>query len=148
MKTITNEIKAKYYNQYQFSHVCFEGISNSIWTIGVNVVFGYYVINGDFGKIYMDSISPLLLTPLEQIGDEDAINVFNIIGISTHLSDESKAIQCKELFTTNDFYTKQTNISASSYLKAFQYLQSKGYALPYMEYSVDDLIKLNVIKLK
>ncbi|MBY0386231.1 hypothetical protein K2X05_13825 [bacterium] len=33
-------------------------------------------------------------------------------------------------------------------LNSFQYLQSKGYALPYMDYSVDDLVELGVYKLK
>jgi hypothetical protein len=31
--------------------------------------------------------------------------------------------------------------------KSFQYLQSKGYALPYLDYSVEQLVKLKVYKL-
>lgn len=134
MEKITNEIKARIFAQYYYCQV-----------------LGKYVNSDELDAI--ENINPcevdyIEITPIKDMSNEDAINVFNIIGISTHLSDESKAIQCKELFTTNDFYTKQTNISASSYLKAFQYLQSKGYALSYMDYSVNDLVELGVYKLK
>lgn len=134
MKTITDNIKAKYFALYYYRQV-----------------LGKYVNSDELAPI--EIMNPCLvdyieLTKIEDISDDDAIEVFNIIGISNHLSNESKAIQCKELFATNRFYNQQTNIPAIGYLRAFQYLQSKGYALPYLDYSVSDLVELGLIKLK
>lgn len=39
-------------------------------------------------------------------------------------------------------------LTQTNYLKFYHLLQSKGYALPYMDYSVEDLVELGVYKLK
>jgi len=150
MKTITNEIKAKYYNQYQFSYVCFEGISNSIWSVGVSVVFGYYVTNGDRGKIDMDNVSALELTSLEQISDNDAIEVAKMFGYKETETLPLFVLKQKGRSISERFIDKQyASINGFTYIiKIYQYLQSKGYALPYGDYSVEDLVELGVIKLK
>jgi len=64
------------------------------------------------------------------------------------LSKESQIAQLKDLLSSPNFYNKQTNVSASSWLKAFQYMQRNGYALPNGEYSVEDQVELKIIKLK
>lgn len=146
MKKITNEIKAKYYNQYQFSHVCFEGIRNSIWNVGVSTVFGYYITNGDRGKIDMDNVSALELTPLGQISDDDCqwIANSNIVDFRDGLIGSWNGKELSELYDSvrNDIEL------FIEYTQVYQYLQSKGYALPFGDYSVEDLVKLGVIKLK
>ena len=82
----------------------------------------------------------LELTHIDKITDEHALELSKIIGGANHLSNESQIFQLKQLF--------KTNISASRWLKAFQYLYSKSYALPYGEYSVENLVELNIITLK
>jgi hypothetical protein len=145
MQTITNEIKAKYYNQYQFSHVCFEGISNSIWTVGVCVAFGYYIINGDYGKIYMENTSPLLLTSLEDISNEHAAKIPKL--------DFHNRI--RGTYTKEDLLNEIKIIGFLTSLEA-DLLRQLGYAIDFttivdgkvVTYSVNDLVELNVIKLK
>ena len=144
MQTITNEIKAKYYNQYQFSHVCFEGISNSIWTVGVCVAFGYYIINGDYGKIYMQNVSPLLLTSLEKISDKDSVEIAKLYGNEQLYHDSVDNLVKQGKHIINCFLNGTARLDGICY----QYLQSKGYAMPYQNYSVYDLVELNIIKLK
>lgn len=90
----------------------------------------------------------LELTHYEKISDEHALEVSRILGGASHLSKESQIVQLKDLLSSPNFYNKQTNVSASSWLKAFQYMQRNGYALPYGEYSIDALVGLNIIKLK
>lgn len=88
----------------------------------------------------------LFLKTLSSISDEDAIEVAGILGGSTHLSDESKIHQVNQLLNT-PFFTGQTNISASSWLNCFDFLRSKGYALPALGFSVHQLVSAGVIKL-
>ena len=90
----------------------------------------------------------LELTHIDKITDEHALELSKIIGGANHLSNESQIFQLKQLFSSPNFYVNQTNISASRWLKAFQYLYSKSYALPYGEYSVENLVELNIITLK
>jgi hypothetical protein len=90
----------------------------------------------------------LELTHYQKISDEHALEVSRILGGASHLSKESQIAQLKDLLSSPNFYNKQTNVSASSWLKAFQYMQGVGYALPNGEYSVEDQVELNIIKLK
>ena len=90
----------------------------------------------------------LLLTSLSLITDEDAVEVAKILGNCSHLSKESQISQVKELFSSPNFFVKQTNISAAKWLYVFQYLQSEGYALPYKDYSVEDLVELKIYEIK
>ncbi len=90
----------------------------------------------------------LELTHYQKISDEHALAVSRILGGASHLSKESQIAQLKDLLSSPNFYNKQTNVSASSWLKAFQYMQRNGYALPNGEYSVEDQVELKIIKLK
>lgn len=90
----------------------------------------------------------LELTPLSKISDEDAIEMANIIGNCSHISDESKVSQLNDLLSTPNFSNKQTNISASKWLVAFQTLTAKGYALPFHDLSIETLITYGWLKLK
>lgn len=90
----------------------------------------------------------LELTHYQKISDEHALEVSRILGGASHLSKESQIAQLKDLLSSPNFYNKQTNVSASSWLKAFQYMQRNGYALPNSEYSIEDLVGLKIIKLK
>jgi hypothetical protein len=147
MKTIIAEDKAKFYNQYQFTHSCFEGISNSIWHINHSLALGYYVVNGDFGKIYMNEASPLLLKSLSNVTDAEIIELFNMMFNKDH-SDKSDSFKIGIGKSWVDSYNRNAEMFVPfNYIKGYQYLQSKGYALRYMDYSVDDLVENKTIKL-
>lgn len=73
----------------------------------------------------------LLLTPLSDITEEDAKEV-NI--------DSAKAF--------HEYYDNCRDLSEMLDVGSIDYLRSKGCALPYLNYSVEDLIKLGWIKLK
>lgn len=109
----------------------------------------------------------LSLTPLTMITDEDAIEVARIATNkkNIHLTDT-----CKKgygfSFWVNNEKEYQINwernlklicLEATPYehllsnhdvVQCYQYLQSKGYALPYKQYSIDQLLKANVLRLK
>lgn len=83
----------------------------------------------------------LLLTPLDQITDEDRRNVLAIshrFGFRTYFSNVKYLI---------------TNMSTSELpmalcLEITDYLRSKGYATSWMQYSVPQLIEEGVLRLK
>jgi hypothetical protein len=95
-----------------------------------------------------DEIS-LLLKPLSEITDEDAIEIGKIL-ISPHaiyhVSNKEWLIKNYKYWIENGLVAVYSS-NAKSTLQAYQYLQSKGYALPYMEYSVEYLVKERVYKL-
>lgn len=95
--------------------------------------------------------SILLLTPLSQISDEDATNIYKIIlGQNCTESVENiifygKAF-CREYDTDNEFLEfSQTYWEIRN---TIDYLRSRGYALPWMGLSVETLVEYGWVKLK
>ena len=89
----------------------------------------------------------LELKPLSQIGDEDAIHGLKLI-ISSRNS--SAFDYCK---SQNYSIEQMVNYFNRHLVYDFKliltdYLRSKGYALPWMDLSVEDLIKYGWVKLK
>jgi hypothetical protein len=142
METITKEIKAKYFALYY-------GLPVIRWNQWNNEVpNGRVTMNIPMqgGNFTVDEGWYLELTPLEQISDEDAIwfckkNNFNY---DNSLLDSKSSYNLEEL--RNDINHLMNDLDFP--IKTHQYLQSKGYALSYLDYSVSDLVELNVIKLK
>jgi hypothetical protein len=137
-KTIPdNQIKARFLQLYQNTHVCFEGIGNSLWSVGNCSIKGSFINSGDRGKIYLNDIPALMIKPLKNITDEEA-----------------KQIEKSELdLAVNGVY------SAKTFLESYEVfgfliqtecdkLREFGYAVPYLNYSVQDLIDFGWIKLK
>mgnify|MGYP003407557212 CR=1 FL=1 len=119
---MTTEEKEQYFAQY--------------W--GQNVMFhsGAVRMNVDQNSIgYEKGFIELLST--ENISDYDAIHVSNIM-------DSFTATHFLKALSSKEYYIK--NIHATA--KAFDYLKEKGYALPFRQYSVQDLINEGVLKLK
>lgn len=86
----------------------------------------------------------LLLNPLSSITDEDAIEVAIICGRAN-----TSVGYAKEFITS--YFEKNvatTTIYNYQYFKSIDFLRSKGYALPYLNLSVDDLVQAAVFKLK
>lgn len=162
---ITPEIKARFFAQYWGQTVYLSFRSNRL-----HVVRGIIVSTDN---IYEDDC--LLLTPLSAISDEDAIQVAKIANSTSFLNQikwdvssdneyEFKTISSKWSFHSFDFDTtdgmvqmydedKPSGMPLNHY-GVFQYLQSRGYALPYYvtelsrTLSVDEQVELGLIKLK
>ena len=85
----------------------------------------------------------LNVTPLQNITDEDAIEVAKIWGDDGQSKIANKVIASRILDENYKAY-----FPFSTCFKIADYLRSRGYALPYMNYSVSDLVELGVFKLK
>lgn len=161
MKTeITLENKAKFFAQYWNQKIFFT--SNNQLNPHKNS-FGRLINNKDF----------LLLKHLSSITDEDAIEVAEIINISSYdfievfENNDTTAIKC--LLTSKkdgdcyggivyiykdgtiywDYHNKDKyNESEIRLLTAYDYLRSKGYALPWMGLSVEEMVEAGWIKLQ
>ena len=130
MKTITNENKVRFYAPYWHLNVAYGGNNTSADTIGYMLLdleeSGYNDEDFKYWKVY--------LKPLSDISDEHKVELSKI------LSNGKNELTINTAFNGSEW--KHLNYYAT------QYLQSKGYALPYMDYSVDDLVELEVIILK
>lgn len=105
----------------------------------------------------------LELTPLSQISDENAIEVAEMLIhrnfeiYNQKLGEESNAIKAFFDPDENDNYYlyKDLSFGGESYVanyfelpKVYDYLRSKGYAVPWRDLSVDDLVSYGWVKLK
>ena len=84
----------------------------------------------------------LILTDLKNITDEDAISIAKIFKI-----EEECLFVGKCLAKMKGDYSEEETFIYNQNAKAVDYLRSKGYALPFMEYSVDDLVKFDWVRL-
>ena len=119
--------------------------------------WGQYVLyfTSDFlrkiDNLTLDSVENddyLELKPLSQISDEDAIEVSKIFGLG-HLSGAIKELILSIFRTSiNDSGTTSSTNGIKNWLHVFDYLRSKGYALPWMDLSVEDLVEYGWVKLK
>ena len=173
---IANEIKARILAQYLGSVVELDNGGSKVRNRKLIAVGGwddelYIKLRlGEAGKnqfvhaVFIKEKSfSLCLKPLSSITDEDAIEVAKIMGLKdcvvfTGEGDEriiveeidATGIQCwiwhdGDIFVDNSF-TNET-ISNITPVAAYQFLQSKGYALSYMEYFVEDLVSEGIYKL-
>jgi len=119
----------------------------------------------------------LMLKPLSQISDEDAIEVAKIIepyfainnkglgrDFKIKVNRDSKVIRVTKAdfkvsiahsYVHDDTVNimtwqgvKETRLYPTTFLHAFDYLRSHGYALPFMGLSVEELINRGWVKLK
>ena len=136
----TLENKAKFFAQYWGQHL---------------IIMGSFLRIIDpltLGNIENDDI--LQLKPLSKISDEDALWTINnhyfkfenpILELSK-LKALTKEIHISYIFNdaTRHLILKPENLYPHNY----DYLRSKGYALPWMDLSVEDLIDYGWIKLE
>lgn len=122
----TLENKAKFFAQYFGQQVCY--VNGSYLTAAGNVTET---------TLRVPSLYVLLLTPLSKITDEDAIEVSKYECWNYEEDPTTSNIQSAKNCIVNCIEYKRgaTNIGT------YQYLQSKGYALPFHNLSVDDLVK-------
>lgn len=129
----TLENKAKFFAQY-WAQKCIIVSEKAI----VKQNIDSYFINRL--EVYNECF--LELTPLSQITDEDAIEVAIQLGWIDH--EEITQIHYAKEFLNNE---EDDNCSFKSYCFIVDYLRSKGYALPYMGLSVEELISYGWIKI-
>ncbi len=82
--------------------------------------------NASLQVVEMVDCKPILRL-LKDMTDQEAIEIGNIAGGMSHISDESKAFQIKELLATNGYYVKQTNLSGSQWNKIINYCREKSF---------------------
>lgn len=96
----------------------------------------------------------LELTHLSQIRDEDAIEVIRFFtpDINPDYVKQADKEEFEQFFLilSGDLLEEcaSNNYSPLVYQKTYDYLRSKGYALPYMGLSVEKLIEFGWVKLK
>lgn len=76
-------------------------------------------------EIYWQFWKPRL--ELEEISDQDALKVAELLGGASHLSKESQISQVKKLLKQR--HNAVTNITGMSWYKAWKYLESNGYKI-------------------
>lgn len=92
------------------------------------------------------NITHLELKSLSQISDEDCILIFNKFYTDSNLySDTKKIYDIKNAIKSN---FSEDVVFEEDFIFYTDYLRSKGYALPYMDLSVEDLVEYGWVKLK
>lgn len=86
----------------------------------------------------------LELTLLSQITDEDALFIGGLIDLGYF--DKKDIIELTKGCINSAIKGSSANIIC--WVNIFDYLRSKGYALPWMDLSVEDLVEYGWIKLK
>jgi hypothetical protein len=86
----------------------------------------------------------LILNSLSKIVDKDAIEIAKFYGNEQLYVDNFDNLISHGKHIINCFLRGTARLDGTCY----QYLTSKGYAMPYQNYSIEDLIKLNVYKIK
>jgi len=154
------ENKARFFAQYYGIEVLksdFDDFKEKNAVLAVNFEYSNVIKSG-----YLE------LTPLSKISDEDAIEVSKLLGyitkrtivrdtdcISIFLYTEDDCdvqptfnIQYDGYAYFNNGDTWEDNFQRGADVSAYDYLRSKGYALPFHDLSVEDLINYGWIRLK
>lgn len=158
MKTITTKVKEKIFQSNIGNNVIFDNkIMGILAGYKPTMLMGLIVIEDidNNTPIYKDwemLDTKLVLNPLKNISDEIAIEA-----IQMTVTEKYQEIKITSKDNNGIYYSFQPNRGGriNGFLdcnelvfNVYQMLQSKGFALPFMDYSVEDLVKLNVYKLK
>ncbi len=142
MKTITTNIKEKIFAQYFGAEYQYK---NNFGTYKDNVEFGHNTSS------HIGQGAVLRLKPLSKITDEDVTGVINM-GMDEPY--DQLEIESKDNDSVCFSFKPRRGGRISAILNytelmfdSYQLLQSKGYAMPCLSYSVDDLVELGVYKL-
>lgn len=159
MKKLTDEIRLAIFQQNIGSDIQITDLSDNEYStlIGIDQYHENHILTPSFPEPVGSCV--LLKRPLSSITDEEAKAILSIIN-SDHIfvkvvRDKSKVeIECKianesfrwiHLFNGGDIIMREN--SGAEYLKIYQYLHSRGFTLPYLDWSVEELVSNNVYKL-
>ena len=143
--------KAKFFSQYFGQIVLIEPDF---------IPFGEKLISTQLSGVDLDTLSEsdyLHLKPLSSITDEDALEVSKILGLIEPYIDSTNS----DYMIVKELAFKSLQISYTGYicvrkgsvlynvitLIAYDYLRSKGYALPFHDLSVEQLVEYGWVKL-
>ena len=98
------------------------------------------------GELQQDNGKYLLLTPISKITDEHAIEVANQFE-ATAFGIHTRATILKFSFMYGD-NVNDVEIDLLADGRSIDFLRSKGYALPYQEKTVEELIEMGYLKLR
>lgn len=90
----------------------------------------------------------LELKHLSSITDEDAIEVCEMSYRDLSQQDKSERLEIGKRIVKGCISDDPSYFSALLFITVYQYLQSKGYALPYMGLSVEKQVEYGWVKLK
>ena len=97
-------------------------------------------------EITSDHTITVELRLLQKITDQDAIEVAKLCHSGySHKDDYILIREGKDVI--ENYLNRQSNIYGLDWLKVFDYLRSKSYALPYKNWSVEDLVEFGIYKL-
>lgn len=132
---INNENKSKFFGQYLFQRVLMWHDKSILYAVDGSDLA---IVSTKKNTYY------LLLKPLSFISDEDAIAIANFYGWKKGEEGfEDRILQFKI-----DLPCVSINGYAHKHLPfVFDFLRSKGYALPYMGLSVEQMVEAGWIKL-
>ncbi|MGI9582619.1 hypothetical protein ACR1PO_15595 [Chryseobacterium sp. RRHN12] len=130
----TLENKAKFFAQYWGQRV-----GNFIGSTGLFTISQLYLKKSVVKQSWLE------LKPLSSITDEDKIRIKKIENIG---DEENPEAYFHFGNTYNQSYYSNEGFERFMLLDTYQYLQSKGYALPWMGLSVEKQIEYGWIKLK
>lgn len=132
MNTISKETKVKiealYYGQ---KILLLSGIPDNLYTVRAT---------GRQGQ-------SLLVTPLSLISDEDAREAYNMLRMSADF-DCITAHDLKESIVAGGFMEILMRDDYGNIIEIIDFLRSKGYALPCMGYTVEQLVEAGIFTLK
>ncbi len=100
-----------------------------------------------FVYVQLHDIKYLVLRPLSKLKDEDAIEIGKLLGHTPTITRPEFVAKTKGKSFVEYIGYEGLVCDPNTTISIFGYLQSKGYALPWMNYSVEGLKALGWIKL-
>ena len=153
----TLENKAKFFAQYWGQKFVYTGTGRAIKRLGSEIVMNYENAN-EFQSICFSNQRAVLLKPLSQISDEDAIEVGKLLfdnktGIQIERTHDAINILGSEIVyiwfeDAEILYDDASVQSPLRILSAYDYLRSEGYLLPWNGLSEKQLIDYGWVKIK
>lgn len=97
--------------------------------------------------LYDRALPCLLLKPLSQISDEDAIEVIKLSSVYEDKDTDEFVKLIVKSGTFNKYLLEVRPMWFTESIKVTDYLRSRGYALPFRSYTVEQMIELGWLKL-
>lgn len=159
MKVITSDVKAKIFAQYIGQIFIHRFLTPAVVEPSDLLQVTYTTCSKIQEDHCLFSGIQVVLKSLQNISDEDAIEMARKFGgvDGEIILNRPSDLQNNDIHFSVQVYTedpKFTSYTTPKYwmdgygVKPYQWLVSKGYALPYMDYSVEELVELGVYKLK
>jgi len=166
MKVITSDVKAKIFAQYIGQIFIHRFLTPAVVEPSDLLQVTYTTCSKIQEDHCLFSGIQVVLKSLQNISDEDAIEVAKYLNWGRDIIKRRLSGDIREDQNIDDLRQTYIRVGKESVMiflgklvpsvitsplecaNCFNFLQSKGYALPYMDYSVEDLVELGIYKLK